>query len=336
MPLNRMHLLTVLMLIILGCGKDKNKKDSRILSYQKIWSNSTYSAFTDLTKYGGRWYCVFREGKAHVGDEGKVRLISSDDAITWSSDTLLRVPGSDLRDPKLIIGFDHKLYITVGALRPGNVINVVYAYNDTTGRWKGPINTNVDKDWLWRVQKRGNTDMYTMAYGVASRQPMKTTISLYGSNPDIFPRFRLLKKDVSSDGCPTECAMLFTHTKKMVIVARRDCDSKTSWLGLSDTPYNVIEWHDMGRTIESPNIIEVKNRFYLAGRAYDPPYFGPVTALFDLDIEHKKVTKLENLPSGWDTGYPGLYYNDGKLWISYYAKDVDESRSIFLCTYKTD
>jgi hypothetical protein len=323
------------MLIILGCSKEK--KTSNILSYKKIWSNSTYSAFTDLIRYEDKWFCVFREGKGHVGDEGKIRVISSDDAVEWGSDTLLRIPGSDLRDPKLIIGFDHKMYITVGALRPGNVINVVYAYNDTTGQWKGPINTDVQKDWLWSIRKRDNKEMYTMAYNFVSRQPpLLSSLSLYSSTPDIFPKFRLLKKDVSADGCPTECAMLFTNAGKMVIVARRDCDSKTSWLGLSDTPYNVIQWHDLGTTVQSPNLIEIRNRIYLAGRTYDPPYFGPVTALFDLDIVHKKLTKLENLPSGWDTGYPGLYYNSGRLWISYYAKDVDETRSIFLCSYKTD
>ncbi|MCF6402229.1 hypothetical protein L3C95_05040 [Chitinophaga filiformis] len=322
------------MLAILGCSKEK--KTSNILSYKKIWSNSAYCAFTDLTRYENKWFCVFREGKGHVGDEGRIRVITSDDGVEWVSDTLIRAAGSDLRDPKLIIGFDHKLYITVGAVRPGNVINVVYAYNDTTRQWKGPINMDVAKDWLWRVHKRDNAEMYTMAYGVASRQPMQSSLSLYSSTPDIFPKFRLLKKEVATDGCPTECAMLFTHTRKMVIVARRDCDNRSSWLGLSDTPYNVIQWHDLGKTVESPNIIEVKNRFYLAGRTYDPPYFWPVTALFDLDVEHKKLTKLENLPSGWDTGYPGIYYNSGKLWISYYAKDVDESRSIYLCTYKTD
>lgn len=334
MPLSRMHLLLVFMLIIFGCSKEK--KSSRLLSYKKIWSNNAYCAFTDLTRYNDDWFCVFREGKVHVGDEGKIRVIRSDNADDWRSDTLLALPGSDLRDPKLITGFDRKMYITVGALRLGKITNVVYVYNDTAGVWKGPVNTDVLGDWLWRIRKRDEREMYTMAYGVASRQPMQSSISLYGSNPDIFPRFRLLKKDISTNGCPTECAMLFTHTKKMVIVARRDCDSKTSLLGLSDTPYNVIEWHDLGKTVESPNIIEIRDRIYLAGRTYEPPYFGPVTALFDLDIEHKRLSKLEDLPSGWDTGYPGLYYNSGKLWISYYAKDVDEARSIFLCTYKTD
>lgn len=335
MPLNRIHLLSVIVLMMLGCSKEE-KKPSRILSYKKIWANSTYCAFTDLTKYGNEWYCVFREGKVHVGDEGKIRVITSEDADEWSTDTLLALAGSDLRDPKLITGFDRKMYISAGALRQGTITNVVYVHNDTTGAWRGPINMDVRGDWLWRVRKRDDAEMYTMGYGVASRQPLKSSISLYGSTPDIFPKFKLLKKDVATNGCPTECTMLFTQSKKMILVARRDCDDQASWLGLSEAPYDSIEWHNLGRAVQSPNIIEVKNRFYLAARVYDPPYFWPVTSLFDLDIVNKKLTKLEDMPSGYDTGYPGLYYNNGKLWISYYAKDTDESRSIFLCTYKTD
>ena len=60
-----------------------------------------HNAFTDLIRWHGKWYCTFREADAHVGGDGKLRVLESADGKTWESVALVREEGIDLRDPKL-------------------------------------------------------------------------------------------------------------------------------------------------------------------------------------------------------------------------------------------
>ena len=41
-----------------------------IVSVQKIWARAPHNAFTDLIRFNDRWFCVFREGQAHVSPDG--------------------------------------------------------------------------------------------------------------------------------------------------------------------------------------------------------------------------------------------------------------------------
>ena len=46
----------------------------RLLSVERIWDRAEHSAFTDLIRHRGEWFCVFREGKQHGhGDTGRIR-----------------------------------------------------------------------------------------------------------------------------------------------------------------------------------------------------------------------------------------------------------------------
>lgn len=46
----------------------------RLISVQKIWNQAPHNAFTDLVRFQDRWYCVFREGRAHVSPDGALEL----------------------------------------------------------------------------------------------------------------------------------------------------------------------------------------------------------------------------------------------------------------------
>ena len=81
----------------------------------KIWDRARHNAFTDLIRWHDRFYCTFRESNRHVfGDDGKIRLITSQDGRTWKSVALIAQPGIDLRDPKLSITPDDRLMILMG------------------------------------------------------------------------------------------------------------------------------------------------------------------------------------------------------------------------------
>ncbi|HEU5118198.1 MAG TPA: exo-alpha-sialidase, partial [Isosphaeraceae bacterium] len=74
-----------------------------LVSVEKIWDKGSHNAFTDLARWRDRWYCTFRESDAHVGGDGKLRVLESEDGKTWKSAALIAEEGIDLRDPKLSV-----------------------------------------------------------------------------------------------------------------------------------------------------------------------------------------------------------------------------------------
>src|SRR5437763_295660 len=72
---------------------------ARIVSVTRIWDKGAHNAFTDLFRWRGQWYCTFREAEAHVGGDGKLRVLASADGQTWQPVALIAEEGIDLRDP---------------------------------------------------------------------------------------------------------------------------------------------------------------------------------------------------------------------------------------------
>jgi hypothetical protein len=67
-------------------------------------------------------------------------------------------------------------------------------------------------------------------------------------------------------------------------------------------------------------------RIVAAGRLYE----GRVrTSLCWLDPGAGTLTEFLALPSGGDTGYPGLVWHEGLLWVSYYSTHEGKT-SIYL------
>src|SRR3954468_10177861 len=85
-----------------------------LVSVEKIWDRGAHNAFTDLIRWRDRWYCTFREADAHVGGDGKVRVLESADGKAWGPVALIAEEGIDLRDPKLSITPDGRLMIVAG------------------------------------------------------------------------------------------------------------------------------------------------------------------------------------------------------------------------------
>jgi len=59
-----------------------------VIEVEKIWDEAPHSAFTDLVRWNGRFYCAFREGRGHVSSDGKIRVLESKDANAWKSANL--------------------------------------------------------------------------------------------------------------------------------------------------------------------------------------------------------------------------------------------------------
>src|SRR5205823_13786812 len=82
---------------------------------RKIWDRAPHNAFTDLVRFKGRWFCVFREGAAHVSPDGALRVITSENGKDWTSAALLTRRGADLRDAKVTVTPDNRLMLSGAA-----------------------------------------------------------------------------------------------------------------------------------------------------------------------------------------------------------------------------
>src|SRR5512147_520738 len=104
--------LSVLGLIVpffLALSRPVPAAEPKTLEVRKIWDAGQHNAFTDLIRWHGKWFCTFREADAHVGGDGKLRVVESADGEKWVSAALLGESGIDLRDPKLSITPDDRL-----------------------------------------------------------------------------------------------------------------------------------------------------------------------------------------------------------------------------------
>src|SRR5256885_6637314 len=88
---------------------------ANLISVKKIWDQAPHCAFTDLAFWKGHFVCAFREGRAHVATDGKIRVLSSTDGESWAPAALVSLDGFDLRDAGLSVTPDDRLMLTGGA-----------------------------------------------------------------------------------------------------------------------------------------------------------------------------------------------------------------------------
>src|SRR5262245_20234453 len=86
--------------------------EADLVEVKKIWDAAPHNAFTDLVRYRDEWFCVFREGAAHVSLEGALRVIVSPEGSKWNSAALITSTEGDLRDAKITITPSGKLMLS--------------------------------------------------------------------------------------------------------------------------------------------------------------------------------------------------------------------------------
>ncbi|GAB3936150.1 hypothetical protein GCM10027614_12190 [Micromonospora vulcania] len=75
-----------------------------VTAVHRIGDSAPHSAFTDLVRHSGSWFCAFREARTHLSDDGVIRVLTSTDGRSWRSAAVVRQEGVDLRDPRFVRG----------------------------------------------------------------------------------------------------------------------------------------------------------------------------------------------------------------------------------------
>jgi len=302
----------------------------RILSLSKIWDAGKHNAFTDLIRFRDRFYCTFREADGHVGGDGKLRVLVSEDGRGWKSAALLAEKGIDLRDPKLSITPDGRLMIVAGGsvYKGGRKIlgrqpRVAFSKDGT--KWTPTRRVLTEGDWLWRVTWHKGT-AYGAAYRTSPRKSGGKTsdwlLSLYKSKDGL--RWEKIT-DLEVPDRPNETTLRFLPGDEMVALVRRELGTRNGWIGSAKPPYKKWVWTETKHRLGGPNFIRLPNGDLWAGSRSYPG--GAKTVL-------AKMTKTSyepvlTLPSRGDTSYPGLVWHKGVLWMSYYSSHLGKT-SIYL------
>ncbi len=285
----------------------------RLVQVERIPAQAPHSAFTDLIRFKGRWYCSFREGQAHASPDGKIRLVSSADGMRWDTAALISSPPADLRDPKLSVTPDDMLMLNAAAaFRQGaDTQHQSLAWFSADGRtWGEAVEVGDANVWLWAVgwhQRRA----YGVGYGTGDNRFAR----LYSSRDGL--RYETLVDKLYNQGTPSEGVIVFTSESTALCLLRRDGKDATAILGRAQAPYRAWTWQDTGTRIGGPRMLRLDDgRIIVAGRLYDRK---ERTALCWLDSSSGTLKEFLALPSSGDTGYPGLVFHEGVLWVSYYS-----------------
>lgn len=303
------------------------------VSVTKIWSSGKHDAFTDLIRFGGNWFCTFRESEAHVGGNGQIRVLTSADGDRWDSAAVLTEAGIDLRDPKFSITPDNRLMLVLGgSVYEGKTLKerqprVAFSKDGRT--WTAPCRVLDKGDWLWRVTWHDGR-AYGITYKSEKREngnthtPTDWTVTLVAGDDGIAYRV-VTKLDVP--GRPNEATVRFRENGDCVALVRREGpgEDRAAWIGRSSAPYTEWRWHSAGMQIGGPNFIILPDGEMLAsGRHYGPKPADHRTFVGRMDLEQVKAGLL--LPSGGDCSYPGMVWHDGLLWLSYYSSHEGRSQ----------
>lgn len=293
----------------------------RLVGVARIWDAGAHNAFTDLIRWRGRWYCTFREGDDHVGGDGRIRVLVSDDGESWTSAALVGEAGIDLRDPKLSVTPDDRLMIVAGGSVyegrrfMGRQPRVTFSSDGAT--WSAPRRVLGEGEWLWRV-----TWHEGRAYGVSYNAPpgadewrLTLVSSVDGLAYDTVATLAV-------PGRPNETTLRFMPDGEMVALVRREGGNRRAWVGRSRRPYTSWSWQETAHQVGGPNFMQLPDgALWASGRNYAG---GPTTVLARMTRDGGYEPVL-TLPSGGDTSYAGMGWHDGLLWMSYYASHEGKS-----------
>jgi hypothetical protein len=288
-----------------------------LVSVARIWDGGAHNAFTDLIRWRNRWYCTFREADAHVGGDGRIRVLASDDGERWTSAALIGEAGIDLRDPKLSITPDDRLMMVAGGSvyegkrYLGRQPRVMFSSDGST--WSTPQRILTEGDWLWRVTWHEGR-AFGVTYKTESGNSAETVTLVSSRDGRTFDRVATL----AVPGRPNEATLRFMPDGEMVALVRREAGSRAAWLGRSRAPYTNWTWRETPQQVGGPNFIRLPDgELWASGRNYRGPG-APTTVIARLTLDGGYEPAL-TLPSGGDTSYAGMVWHEGLLWVSYYA-----------------
>lgn len=293
---------------------------------QMIWDGAPHCAFTDLVRFKNRWFCTFREAKAHALCPGKIRVISSMDGLQWTSVALISQRSVDLRDPKFLVLSPKKILLVTGATRLVKGVPVgrhtLFRESEDGQKWSEGWQAGSEGDWLWRPETDGKA-----VYGISYRLPEKRRWTVHLMKSADGREWHDLC-ELRVPGLPNEAVIRFRGSTAIALV-RREAGRGAARIGTSEPPYTRWTWASSGQRTGGPNFIVLEDGTLLAATRIWKKR-KPLVAL--CLMKEDSLSVIHELPSGGDCGYPGMAVHRKTLHVSYYSSHEGRSR-IYLAIY---
>lgn len=310
---------------IVTAGSPAAEPAPKLISVQKIWDEAPHNAFTDLIRFKGRWICAFREAPAHKGGvrDSSIRVIASDDTKRWEPLARMADARGDIRDAKMAILPDGRLMLLTATQlfdqSGGQTHQSIAFFSDDAKTWEGPVDVGEPNIWLWGIRWHKGAG-YSIGYGTAGKRLAQLYRTTDGRQFDRVGE----KFDVKSPH-PNESAICFDADDTARVLLR--FDPHPANVGSAKPPYTKWEWKESNLRVGGPALTRTPGGKLLGGgRLYEPE---PRMALFWVDETTGKLTECVSMPSGGDTSYPGFAWDDGVLFVSYYASHEGKSSIYF-------
>ena len=308
MPLRKVKLLFLLASFV-AAGIAAAPPEAQIVDLRMIWGRAPHNASTDLLRFRERWYCAFREGPLASSPDGAVRLLTSPDGNVWQSSASVALQGADLRDPKLSTTPYNRLLLLAEAVSGPARRTLTWTSPDARA-WDGPLPAADDGMKLGRV-----TWNLKRAYSVGYSSPGPGPVRLYSSGDG--DSFTVQAENLLSPRQDAEAALLFGRDGSAMCLLRGDGAGAPAQLGKSRAPYKAWSWSGLDDAVAAPSMLELGDgRVVVAGSI---PGTDARIALWWLDPERGTLKEFLRLPSGGDSGSPGLAFHDGMLWVAYHS-----------------
>jgi hypothetical protein len=299
-----------------------------------IVADGRHNSNTDLIEWRGAFLLVHATSPWHLGSTRSRLLVKrSRDGRAWQTLASLRLPGQDVRDPKVVeIAGRLHLYALPNEGLQATPLGTVLSTSEDGAAWT-PFEPVGPAGWLfWRPKTRDGSAWYVPAYWHEHGRSML----LRSTDGREWEEVSLIHEGDGND----ETAIEFLPDGRLLATARLEVtpdtllgnDEASTLLAVSAPPYT--EWHKT-RTrltrLDGPVLLSHGGQVFAVGRYQPPPHSGWTklggvwsrkrTSLFR--VEPQRLVRLSDLPSAGDTSYAGAVLRDGDLFVEYYTSRID-------------
>ena len=269
---------------------------------RKVYSDERWSGWPDIAKWDDTYYVCFANGTAHGTRDHRILLLSSRDLERWDGPrTVLGPPGDHLES--FFLETDDRLLIQA-SWRDGDVpvhMDVTWSMDGQT--WSAPTQAYRDRHIFWG-QSRHAGKYYVAAH---IDPPVCANYLLESDDGDSWQPVSLI-----SDDAVTETTLCFLESGDLMALSRRS-PRDFALASFAAPPYT--EW----RPVKTDTVLEGAALARLGGRivaiSRGSPFDGQqsIDQWYDVSrrtgiffYEDGRFERQASLPSGGDTGYPGI------------------------------
>ncbi len=289
----------------------------RINWVKKVYSDEQWNGWPDIAKWKGKYYICFTNGTAHGSRDHKIMLTSSEDLDHWSRPQVaLGPPGDHLES--FFLETDEKLFIHAswrnGTATPHT--NIISSNDGTT--WRERRQGYLDGYIFWGQSAHGGK-FYVAAH---IDPPESTNYLLVSEDGEGWEQVSLI-----SDHHTTETVLCFLDSGELMALSRR-APRDFALACFAAPPF--AEWRCIktDTVLEGAALAKIAGRVVAIGRCSEFEGQASIDHWYDESrrtgiffYQDGALKRQAFLPSGGDTGYPGILRmgNDEAL-VVYYSE----------------